>query len=372
MPRTIRPACENGAGCVYRSFRGAGRSASAGKRSRGSFLCSKDAEDRFSQSGIGALGPLRGGLNAASTKGWRLFGLTFELDSTLAHRKLPITKVAADGTITTAVPHGLQTWQQVYIVGVQGFKGRGPNGSWAAIVTGASTLKLSAAAYGVMGTPIFTCSQAPCYVAGTGYVLQTIGSAIVSATPTTPPVVTTQMEHGLFNEPWANIVSASGATLTLESGHSIDARKLSVEIAGSSVSAYNGTWVTTGASGNSLPLTGGPASSCSTNCGRVRMKRSIHIRGALGAPGLNGNHLYTVIDDTKVQIDDATGGIYRGSGVLAFDPDYYFNMVRAFPTASRIIFDRASSRAPNGRIACYTASCWDPKTVRSSIRAWKI
>ena len=71
-----------------------------------------------------------------------------------------------------------------------------------------------------------------------------------------------------------------------------------------------------GKRGFSHMLNGGPASaSCSANCGRIRMKRAINIRGAQGATGLNGNHLYTVIDDTKVQIDDATGGVYTGSGV---------------------------------------------------------
>ena len=333
----------------------------------------------FPLAGTGALGHLRGVLNADSTEGWRLLGLSFELDSPLAHRKTPISAVAADGTITTSVPHGLQFGQQIYVAGVQGFRGKGPNGSWTAWAFTPNTLQLASAPYSVLGEPDFSCAQtAPCYVPGTGYLVQTAGSSIISATATTPPVVTTALEHGLFNEPWWNIISASGPVITLESGHTIDWRSRPVEIAGSSVAAYNGVWTTPWASAVSLTLNGGPASaSCSANCGRIRMKRAIHIRGAQGATGLNGNHLYTVIDDTKVQIDDATGGVYTGSGVLSFDPDYYFNMLRFYSTASRIIIDRCIVKGaewPNRVLFGIVLSSQDSALIDSrveNIKNWR-
>lgn len=292
------------------------------------------------QSAIGELPGPRAIINSTATEGWRFLGLNFELDTPLVHRKVPISNVSADGTITTAVPHGLQYYQQVYIVGVRGFNGRGPNGSWAIVRSGASTFKLRLAAYNVMGIPDFTCPQAPCYVPGTGYLIQTVGTSIASATSTTPPVVTTQLEHGLFNEPWWNIISAAGSSLTLQNGHTIDSRARAVEIEGSSLSVMNGVWISSTVSGTTLTLKNGPSGTCSANCGRIRLKRAVHIRGAKGATSLNGNHLYTVLDDFRVQIDDAVGGVYQGSGVLSFDPDYYFGMLRFGAASKRIILDR--------------------------------
>ena len=75
-------------------------------------------------SGLGLLG------TADGTQGWRLVGLRFGLDSATTHRKINIANVAADGTITTAAPHGLWFGDQIYISGVNGFAGRGPNGAW--------------------------------------------------------------------------------------------------------------------------------------------------------------------------------------------------------------------------------------------------
>ena len=264
-------------------------------------------------------------------------GLRFGLDSATTHRKINIANVAADGTITTAAPHGLWFGDQIYISGVNGFAGRGPNGAWQVYgVPSATTFTIQDTTYSQVGTPNYNGAYT-----GGGYVLQTVGNAITNVSNATPPVVTTAKEHGLFNEPWSDIASASGSTITLAGGHFLDGYTHPVEIRGSSVAAYNGIWNRSGVSGNTLTLTNGPTTSCSSNCGKIRVKRTLHIRGVGGATTVNGNHLFTVVDDTHVQIDDtAAGGAYTSGGMLAFDPPAFFGFGGFNPNDDRMILDR--------------------------------
>lgn len=304
-------------------------------------------EQPFSDSGTT---PNRILKTAPGTQGWRLVGLRFGVQSPLTHTKIPIAGVAADGTITTAIPHGMYLRsQQFYIYGVQGFDGRGPNGAWRIYSTPSPMkLRIQGNDYGTTGTPSFSCASPPCHVAGTGYIVRTSGNEISAVTQATPPVVTTTLEHGLSNEPWSTIVSATGSTLTLASGHLVTVGVNSghapfpLEIAGSSAPAYNGVWNRSAISGDTLTLTGIPAgSSCVSDCGQIREKRALHIAGAQGS-AINGNHLFTVIDDKHIQLDDAvSGGEYTGGGVLAFDPDAYRGSLAFDVASSRIVMDRS-------------------------------
>jgi len=102
-------------------------------------------------SGLGVFGSTDG------TQGWRLVGLRFGLDSATTHRKIDISNIAADGTITTSTPHGLAYGDQIYISGVTGFAGRGPNGAWLVYgISSATSFTIQDTSYSQVGTPNFT------------------------------------------------------------------------------------------------------------------------------------------------------------------------------------------------------------------------
>jgi hypothetical protein len=319
---------------------------------------------------------------ASGANGYRLVGLRFRPESPLTtYLKYPITNVVNNGsslTITVGGVPGTHPWSpngMVSIYGVQGFTGRGPNGTWR-VSAWVSPTKFNVAlgTDNQTGTFNFTGS----YVSG-GQALMRAGNAISDVSNTTPPIVTTTQDHGLVDEPWNTISSASGAVLTLASGHFIDTRNSPVEISGSSVNGYNGTWARTGISGNNLTVTGGSFTglSCSADCGRVRMKRAIHIQGVEGATYVNGNHLYTVIDDTHLQIDDASAGeLYTTGGILSFDPDVYLSDVTLGSNTSRNIIDRCifkgASEWPNRQISSVNLTASRSAIVDSRIEAMKM
>ena len=316
---------------------------------------------------------------AANAQGWRLMGLRFAPEPPLAtYKKLTVANVGMDAVVTTTTPHGLTNNHTISIYGVTGFNGRGPNGNWFVYsVVSATQFKLGESSYGKAGPLSLSCASPPCY-AGGGYVLLRTGNAISGVSSATPPVLTTSLEHGLINEPWSTITAASGATLTLANGHFIDGHITPVEVTGSSVAAYNGIWGRNGVNGNALTLTGGPSgSSCSFNCGQVRMKRLLHIKGVEGATTVNGNHFFTALDNTHLQIDDAApGGTYTGGGIVSQDPDVYGLDISIDPAASRIVIDRSifkgASEWPNRQYASISLSSDHSAIVDSRIEAIKM
>ena len=144
------------------------------------------------------------------------------------------------------------------------------------------------------------------------------------------------------------------------------------------MAAYNGIWNRNGISGNNLTLTGGPGgSSCSFDCGRVRIKRALHIQGAEGAITINGNHFFTAVDDTHLQIDDAVaGGTYAGGGIVSQDPDIYREDLSVDPNASRIVIDRVmlkgASEWPNRQYAGISLSSSQSAIVDSRVEGIKM
>lgn len=297
----------------------------------------------------------------ANSNGWRIGpGLRLTLQSSVTPVKIAICGVtegndyntgAPYATITTCTAHGLSFGQNVHVAGVQGFDGRGPNGVWQVNVTGATTLLLYGNYYAYTGRPTFSCGTPPCWVNGTGYIMRGLGWSVTSVTQATPPVVTTAQEHGLSNWPWNTISSISGSTITLANGHTManvatdSSIPAAVEIAGSSVAAYNGRWAKGGTqSGNTFIIANGPASSCIVSCGQIRYKQTLRIENSTGATTVNGNHIFTVVDDTHITIDDASaGGAYTGGGVLSVDPDHYVGVITTANPTSRIVVDRVWS-----------------------------
>lgn len=280
------------------------------------------------------------------TQGWRLGpGLRFGLDSPTSYRQLTITNVAdVSGfcVVTTSGSHGLfdggPVGSQIYITGVTGFSGRGVNGAWQVGVNwAANQFSPYDTLYSQAGTPSCVGTYA-----GGGYVIVAVGNAITAATNTSTPVLTVTNKHGLWNEPWSTISSISGNVLTLVGGHFVRATYTNpVEISGSSISAWNGIWNRSAVSGNSLTITGGPGTTCSSSCGQVREKWSLTIDGVVSPTALNGGHLFTVTDDTHVQLDDVPSpGTYSSGGILSMDPRFYYALGSFSSEDDRMVYDR--------------------------------
>jgi hypothetical protein len=277
----------------------------------------------------------------AGSHGWRMEGLKI-MPETRTPRVLTVQSIDNTGRVTFTTPHGLETHQIIYLAGVNGtyapaFYGyqttltNGMNGAWRVSVVSATTITLQGLSHSTI------CPAPPCYSGG-GYAVISSG---VPITQVNGNVITTATKHGQMQFPWTNITSINGRVITVEEVAKTGSRSGPAVEVGNGPQGTTGLWAITAVSGNKLSLNSSfPSTTCSSNCGRVRLKPYLQIDKGRGVAGLNGAHTFEVLDDTHIKLDAAVSGVYKGGGVLAYDPDYWHALVRLPYGASRFVIDR--------------------------------
>ena len=271
------------------------------------------------------------------SEGWRFVGIHFAPEDTRYAKpfNVEIANVSERGVITTVRPHGLETHQQIYISGVEGFDVRGPNGVFRAAVTSPTTLTLL---YGYE-PPVLTCASPPCHKPGTGLITRAMTSPIAEVSNTSPIILKTPGPHGLPSSPKLPIGMALSTAVTVGTNHNMPANR-TVQIEGSSISEWNGVWAVASSTATTVTLRNAPKNPCFSDCGTITRKYTLQVAGVEGNVAANGPHSFTVLSPTEIQLDDASGnGDYTRGGYIALDPDLRFALVR-FNKADRAVIDR--------------------------------
>ena len=256
------------------------------------------------------------------TQGWRFVGIEFAVEDlrTAKAQSVRIESIGADGVITTAEPHGLSIYAQIYVSEVEGYDGLVSNGAFRAIPLSPTTMKLDY----VYVPPIFTRASPPCYKQGTGRIMRAFVTPIVAASNATPVVLKTAEPHGLTNHPtvW---LAASNGVITVPEEHRLPYGNRTINIEGSSSSEWNGYWRVLSGTATTLTLANAPKTSCSANCGAY-MCEILQVADVEGNTA-TGAHPFTVLSPTEIQLDEVFYGDYASGGFVAFDPDLHFNIV---------------------------------------------
>ena len=263
---------------------------------------------------------------APCTEGWRLVGLeiTHPDHSSIAPRQARITSISPlrPGLTRITLDQSFPTeqGQSVAIAGVSG----APllNRVW-------MVSPIAPDAFAVQ-------TDIPSEGASGGYVSQALSVRVESCGPGPRPVCRTSLPHGLSEPMVAPITSISNGNVRTPG--IFWPLMSTVEITGAPGldGLWGATWLNAG-----VRLAGAPASSCTADCGTVRLRPSVQVFGFDGEQRLQGSRIYTVVSETEVRLDDIEEATSEtGGGYLAFDPNPFWRLVTFGANGRNIVLDR--------------------------------
>ncbi|MCB1021268.1 MAG: right-handed parallel beta-helix repeat-containing protein [Acidobacteria bacterium] len=269
------------------------------------------------------------GCETPCTEGWRLVGLevTHPGHSDVAPRSARILafseRRAGETVVELDAPFQVQFGQAVAIGGV----------------TGAAQLNRVWTVTPVSETSFAIATPLPEGGVSGGYATQAFSLHVEGCTAGPQPVCRTGLPHGLPEPPAVAIESVDNAVVKTPSlGWPFVS---TVEITGAPA-GYDGLWGATQVSGG-VRLTGPstPTGACSGGCGEARPRTPVQTFAFDAEPRLNGSHLYTVVSETEVRLDDVTEATAEvSSGYLTVDPNSYPRLVVLGAEARNIVLDR--------------------------------
>ncbi len=266
------------------------------------------------------------------TQGWRFEAVVFQHPEhrDLARNRLDIISVdTSTGVITVSAPHNLQFFDGVQ-VNAPGLHDREFHRSCrVGTFPTADTFRCFTKQGPISGS-----------YAGGGTITTAVSVPLTGCTAGSPVVCTTAEPHGYGNFHSFSIASISNGMLTTSTAHTLQSRS-AVIIEGTPGGAWDGIYELAGPTGTTGTLNGAPSGVCNPCSGTVRqlgMLTVLEVRGA-EEEKVNQTHLFSVIDATRVQLEQSSASGTLAGGFISYDPPVMTTLIE-FRNSQRIVFDR--------------------------------
>ncbi|MCB1018344.1 MAG: fibronectin type III domain-containing protein [Bryobacterales bacterium] len=267
------------------------------------------------------------------TEGWRFENIVFQHPPHEARvrNRLDIVSVdSANGLITVSAPHGYSFFDlvQVNAPGIEDYEMHRAC-RVASSLLGSTTFRCFGKEGGLTGT-----------YSGGGSTTDAISVPLLGCSAGSPSVCTTSEPHGFGNFFSFPIASISNGTVTFASTHKVQ-DTVAVKVEGTPGGTWDGIYKFTNKSSTSATLVGLPGGACTPCSGTVRQLAVLEVFDVRGADeaSVNKVHLFTVLDQTRIQLEQSSATGTLSGGYVSYDPtaaDGIFSVA----DARRLVFDR--------------------------------